>query len=53
MPSDYHMVTTSDEMKKSEIEVSANECIAIKYQKLSSIKIIFINYQTSELQCNY
>jgi len=53
MPSDYHMVITSDKRKKSEIEVSANKCIAIEYQKLSSIRIIFINYQTSELQCSY
>ena len=42
-----------DERKKSEIEVSTDWCVVIKHQILSSIRIIFVNYQTSELQCNY
>ena len=48
-----HVVATSHELMKSEIEVSANWCIAIKHQKLSSVRIIFIDYQTSKLQYNY
>ena len=51
--SDCHMVGTSDERKKSEMKVSTNWCVTIKHQRLSSIRIIFINYQTSELQCDY
>jgi len=43
------MITTSDEKKKSEIGVSADWCIAIEHQRLSSIRVIFVNYQTSEL----
>jgi len=46
-----HMVTTLDNRKKSEIEVSADWCVAIEHQRLSSIR--FVDYQTSELQCNY
>ena len=54
VPSVCHMVTTSDDRKKSEVRVSANWCVAIEHQRLSSIiRVIFINYQTSELQCNY
>jgi len=48
-----HIVATSDGRKKAEMGVSANWCVAVEYQRLSSIRIIFINYQTSELQCNY
>jgi len=51
--SDCHMVGTSDERKKSEMKVSTDWYVTIKHQRLSSIRIIFINYQTSELQCNY
>ena len=40
-----HMVTTSDEKMKSEIEVSTDWYVTIEY--------IFMNYQTSELQYNY
>jgi len=47
------MVAISDEKKKSEMGVSTNWYIAIEYQELSSIRIIFIDYQTSELQYNY
>jgi len=27
--------------------------ITVEYQRSSSIRIIFVDYQTSELQCNY
>jgi len=37
-PSVYCMVTTSDDRKKSEIGVSADWCIAVEHQKLSSIR---------------
>ena len=33
--------------------VSTNWYVAIKYWRLSLIRIIFVNYQTSKLQCNY
>jgi len=48
-----HMVTTSDDREKSKIKVSADWCIIIEHWRLSSIRVIFIDYQTSELQCNY
>ena len=47
------IVITLDKRKKSEMKVSTDWCIAIEYQKSSLIRVIFINYQTSELQCNY
>jgi len=47
------MVTISDRRKKSEMEVSTDWCVAIEHWELSSIEVIFVNYQTSELQCNY
>jgi len=53
MLSVYCVVTASDGRKKSEIGVSTNWCIAIKHQRLSSIRVIFIDYQTSKLQYNY
>ena len=53
VPSVYHVVVTSDDGNKSKIEVSADWCIAIEYWRLSSIRVIFVDYQTSELQCNY
>jgi len=28
-------------------------CVAIEHWRLSSIRIIFVDYQTSKLQCNY
>jgi len=52
-PSVYHMITTSDGKKKSEIEMSTNWYVTIEHWRLSLIRIIFVNYQTSELQCNY
>jgi len=42
-----HMVTTSDDREKSDW------CVTIEHQKLSSIRVIFVNYQTSKLQYNY
>ena len=44
-----HVVTTLDEWIKSEIEVSTDWYIVIKYWRLSSIGIIFVDYQTSKL----
>jgi len=43
------MVTTLDDREKSEMGVSADWCIVIEHWKLSSIRVIFINYQTSKL----
>jgi len=47
------MVAISDGRIKSEIGVSADWCVTVEHQRLSSIRIIFVDYQTSELQCNY
>ena len=47
------MVVTSDKRNKSEMGVSTNEYVAVEHWRLSSIRVIFIDYQTSELQCNY
>jgi len=44
-----HMVATSEKRKKSEIKVSADWCVAIEHWRLSSIRVIFVDYQTSEL----
>jgi len=38
------MVVTSDDRKKSEMEVSADWCVAIEYQRLSSIRVIIVDY---------
>ena len=43
-PSIYCVVATLDGRKKSEMEVSADWYVAIEYQRLSSIRVIFINY---------
>ena len=53
VPSVYYMVTTSDNRKKSKMEVSADWYVTIEYWRSSSIGVIFIDYQTSKLQCNY
>jgi len=53
VPSIYCVVATSDKRMKSKMEVSTDWCIAVKHQRLSLIRIIFVDYQTSELQCNY
>ena len=52
-PSICRVVATSDNKKKSEMEVSANWCVAVEHWGSSSIRVIFVNYQTSKLQCNY
>ena len=38
MPSVYHMVTTSDDRKKSKIGVSTDWCIAVEHQESSLIR---------------
>ena len=43
------MVATSDERKKSEMGVSTNWCITVEPQRSSSIRVNFVNYQTSQL----
>ena len=48
-----YIVIISNGRKKSEIKVSTDWYVTIEYWRLSSIKVIFVNYQTSELQCNY
>ena len=35
------------------MEVSTDWCVAIEHQGLSLIRVIFIDYQISKLQCNY
>ena len=35
------------------MEVSTDWYVTIEYQRLSLIRVIFVDYQTSELQCNY
>ena len=35
------------------MKVSTNWCVTVEYQRLSSIRIIFVDYQTSKLQSNY
>ena len=47
------MITTSNDREKSKMGVSNDWCVAVEHQRLSSIRVIFVNYQTSELQCNY
>jgi len=47
------VVATSDDEKKSEMGISAYWCVAVEHWRLSSIRVIFVNYQTSKLQCNY
>jgi len=43
------MVATSDDREKSEMGVSTEWYVAIEYQRLSSIRVIFVDYQTSRL----
>ena len=49
MLSVYCVVATSDDWMKSKVGISADWYVAIEHWRLSSIRIIFINYQTSEL----
>ena len=39
-----HIIATSDKKIKFEIEVSADWCVAVEYWRLSSIRIIFVDY---------
>jgi len=43
------MVTTSDDKKKSEMRVSTDWYVAVEHWRSSSIRVIFVDYQTSEL----
>ena len=47
------IVAISNGRKKSEMEVSTDWYVAIEYWRLSLIEVIFVNYQTSNLQYNY
>jgi len=49
----YYMVAISNRRKESEMEVSIDWCVTVEHRGLSSIKVIFVDYQASELQCNY
>jgi len=49
----YCVVVISNERKKSEMEVSTDWWVAFEHWKLSSVEVIFVDYQTSELQYNY
>ena len=53
VPSVCHVVATSDDGKKSDMGMSADWCVTVEYWRSSSIRVIFVDYQTSELQCNY
>ena len=44
----YCIVVISDDREKSKIGVSAEWCVTIEH-----IRVIFVNHQTSKLQCNY
>jgi len=44
-----YIVATLDEKKKFEMGVSIDWYIAIEYWKSSSIRVIFVDYQTSKL----
>ena len=48
-----YVAATSNDGKKSKIKVSADWYVTIEYQELSSIRVIFVDYQTSKLQYNY
>ena len=52
-PSVCCMVVTSDDGEKSEMKISADWCVTVEHWRLSSIRVIFVDYQTSKLQCNY
>ena len=53
MPSVYYIIIISDRKKKSEIGVSTDWYVTVKHWRSSLIRVIFIDYQTSKLQCNY
>jgi len=48
-PSICYVVATSDDREKSKIGVSADWYVTVEYQRSSSIRVIFVNYQTSKL----
>jgi len=48
-PSICYVVATLDDREKSKIGVSADWYVTVEYQRLSSIRVIFVNYQTSKL----
>ena len=47
----HHLSATWSQLQM--MGVSADQCIAIEHRRSSSIKVIFVDYQTSKLQCNY
>ena len=47
----HHLSTTWSQLQM--MGVSADLCVTIEHRRSSSIKVIFVNYQTSELQYNY
>jgi len=48
-----HVVAISNKKKVSEMEVSTDWYVAVEHQGLSSIEVIFVDYQTNKLQYNY
>jgi len=48
-PSVCNVVATSDNREKSKIGVSADWCVAVEHWRSSSIRVIFVDYQTSKL----
>ena len=48
-----HVVTTSDEREKVQVGVSTDWCVTVEHQRLSSTRVISVDYQTSKLQYNY
>ena len=47
------MIAIFDGRKKSKMKMSTNWYVAIEHWGSSSIEVIFVDYQTSKLQCNY
>jgi len=47
------IIATLDRRKKPEMGVSTDWCVAVEHWRLNSIRIIFVDYKTSELQCYY
>ena len=52
-PSICNMIVTSDDGKKSKMGMSADWYVTIEHWRLSSIRVIFVDYQTRKLQYNY
>ena len=48
-----YMITISNRRKKSKMGVSADQCVTVEDWGSSSIRVIFIDYQTNKLQYNY